>query len=302
MRRIAHTLALLALLATAMAEESGPESESGEQSSELRTRDAPMAGIDTRQIPEYRLFPGDLLIVQVYDHPDLTVQIRVPASGRVNFPLIGTVEDLVDRTIDDLTAELTERLERDYIRQAIITTTVVEFGPRRAYVMGSVASPGYVDLNPVSSLTAMQAIGQAGGFSDDANRAAVRVLRQESEHEDRKLPIPVPAAADEQVLSGDPRLRAGDLVIVPQLDRVYIIGQVRQAGAINLPSDRDLSVSKAISLAGGFDKFAKQGEVQLIRSVGGIEVVDVQAILRGAEDEEPVLQPGDTIYVPESRF
>jgi protein involved in polysaccharide export with SLBB domain len=78
---------------------------------------------------------------------------------------------------------------------------------------------------------------------------------------------------------------------------------VGKPGAVNLPSQEVLTVSKAVSLAGGFSQYAKQGEVQLMHSGKRVQVVDVRAILTGdAKVQDPVLEPGDTVFVPESRF
>ena len=84
--------------------------------------------------------------------------------------------------------------------------------------------------------------------------------------------------------------------------RVYMTGQVHNIGPLELPTDEALTVSKAVLRAGGFRDFANQRKVQLIRKDGpskGIEV-DVKAALLGRHGvEDPVLQPGDTVNVPE---
>ncbi len=83
--------------------------------------------------------------------------------------------------------------------------------------------------------------------------------------------------------------------------RVYMTGQIRTIGPLELPTDEMLTVSKAVLRAGGFRDFANQRKVQLIRKDGpskGIEV-DVKAALLGKTVEDPVLQPGDTVNVPE---
>ena len=73
--------------------------------------------------------------------------------------------------------------------------------------------------------------------------------------------------------------------------------------AVNLPSQEVLTVSKAVSLSGGFSQYAKQAEVQLMRTGKRVQVVDVRAILTGSTTvQDPVLEPGDTVFVPESRF
>jgi len=251
----------------------------------------------------YNLYPGDLVQVHVYDHEDLSVTIRIPADGLVSFPLVGDIDNVVGMPERVFRSHLKRELEAKYIRQAIITTTVLEYGPRKAFVMGSVAEPGMVELDPLDAITATQAISQLGGFEEDANRAAAQVIRDDPEHLGRKIAMPIPSSDETNVLQQDVRLQPGDLVIVPRLDRVYVIGRVDRPGAVNLPTREKLSVSKAVSLTGGFLKYAKQDEVQLIRADQTTMTVNVRAILEGGSElVDPMLQPGDTVYVPESRF
>ncbi len=263
---------------------------------------APAAG--AAALPkDYALYPGDLLRIEVFDNLDLTTTLRVPAEGVITFPLIGEVRNLVGRSIAQFTGEIARRLQDGYLRQAVVTATVTDFGPRFVYVMGSVSKPSNIQLSPFGQLTAMQAIGQAGGFLEDANRASAQVIRDDPANPSRKLGLAVPGTDRADSLTGDIELRPNDIIIVPRLDRVYIIGQVGKPGAVNLPSQEVLTVSKAVSLAGGFSQFAKQSDVQLMRAGKRMLVVDLRAVLTGdTKAEDPVLQPGDTVYVPESRF
>lgn len=251
--------------------------------------------------PAYRLFVGDMLRIEVHDNPDLFRWLRVPASGAVSFPLIGDVTGLVGRTIEDLTGDIRRRLEADYLHRAEVSITVTDYGTREAYVMGSVAVPGPVALPPTRQLTALQAIGAARGYVEDADRAGTHLLRDDPQHPGRKLIIQVNAGEDGRL--DDVILQPGDIVVVPRQDRVYILGQVVKPGALSMPGQESLTISRAISLAGGFSRFARQGDVQLIRKGGKPTIIDVRVILAGGKDAvDPVLQPGDTVFVPESRF
>ena len=251
--------------------------------------------------PGYRLYPGDLLRIDIFDHPDLAAQIRIPSSGSSSFPLIGDIGTLAGRPLSEFQIELRRRLEADYLQQAVITTTLTEFGPRFAFVLGSVSKPDAIPLHPLRTLTAMQAIAQAGGFLEDANRGGAQVVRDDPAQAGRKLALSVPASDQASALAFDIPLQPGDVVIVPRLDRIYVIGKVTRPGAINLPSQEVLTVSKAISLAGGFDRFADQSGVQLVRT-GQVAPIDVKGILSGKKLEDPVLRQGDTVYVPEAKF
>ncbi len=84
---------------------------------------------------------------------------------------------------------------------------------------------------------------------------------------------------------------------------VYVSGQVRTQGSIELPPEDRLTVSKAILKAGGFAEFSDMRKVKLVRSRpgGSVEttIVDVDAVLtKGQIDKDPVLQPDDRIIVP----
>ncbi len=284
-------LAILALVcAVALGAANGPPS--------AVAPDVPSA---TRPAPQgYRLFPGDALHIQVFDNPELTSDIRIPANGAVVLPLIDKVDALVGRTIDDLADEITRRLKDGYLHRAEVTITVTEYGPRFAFVMGNVAAPTSVPLNPFERLTAVQAIGRVGGFKDDADRARVHIIRDDAAGNGK---IAVAVAADDLSSQEDAVLRPGDIVMVPRQDRIYVIGNVGQPGAVNLPTSESLTVSKAISLAGGFSRFARIDNVQLVRVNQKPISVDVRAVLTGESGaKDPRLQPGDTVFVPESRY
>jgi polysaccharide biosynthesis/export protein len=330
----------------------------------------------------YALYPGDLIAIDVFDQPDLTLVVRVPPNGGIRFPLLGEIPLVVGREINEFADELKRRLEKDYLQQVTLTVTVREFAKRRAYVMGSVAHPDALDLAPFSRTTALGAIGESGGFLDEANRDSVVVLRDGVQGKDAiaiAVGSPGHAARDvvlqpndivmvsrldriyvtgqvshpgsvnlpfahttalsaigeaggfldeanrdavvvlrEGKLGGasttialgalghgpkDVILQPNDTVIVPRLDHVYIIGQVNHPGAVSLPSQEALTVSKAVSLAGGFDRYAREGNVQLLRAGLPAQAVDVEAILTGDRSkEDPRLAPGDTVFVPQRRY
>lgn len=95
-----------------------------------------------------------------------------------------------------------------------------------------------------------------------------------------------------------------DAVSAKARGRVYITGQVRAQGPIEIPPDERLTLSKAIVKAGGFADFANKKKVKLIRrgptGAPQTQVIDVDAITsRGELDKDPELLPDDTIIVPE---
>jgi protein involved in polysaccharide export with SLBB domain len=86
--------------------------------------------------------------------------------------------------------------------------------------------------------------------------------------------------------------------------RVYISGQVRQQGAVDIPPDERFTLSKAILKAGGFADFANRRKIKLVRQgadgASQTTIVDLDAVtVHGHLEKDPELQPDDTVIVPQ---
>ena len=87
------------------------------------------------------------------------------------------------------------------------------------------------------------------------------------------------------------------------LGRIYIWGQVRQQGAIEIPANEVFTAGKAILRAGGFGEFAKKTAVKVIRSSATgkqtYELNMVEILERGRTERDVPLEPDDLIIVPQ---
>lgn len=86
--------------------------------------------------------------------------------------------------------------------------------------------------------------------------------------------------------------------------KIYLMGQVRGQGAMELPPEEELTVSRAILKGGGFSDFANKRKVKLVRKLPDgsqqTTVLDVLSILeKGKISSDIVLQPDDLVIVPE---
>jgi polysaccharide export outer membrane protein len=240
---------------------------------------------------KYRLYSGDVLEVSVFDHPDLAATVRVPDRGPIEFPLVGSIERAAGATLDEFTGEIRRRLEDGYVRQAVVSARVAEFAPRRVTVVGGVEKQGPYEIDPLSSCTLLQVIGLAGGFTPDADRARITILNNGR------------SALANETSAGAILVHPNDVVTVRRLDRIYVIGQVLRPGSFPLSDGEPVTITKAIALAGGFDKYAKKSQVELLRIGEKSVTVDIRKFLSGENKSADIaLRPGDTVYVPESRF
>ncbi|MFO1499935.1 MAG: polysaccharide biosynthesis/export family protein [Verrucomicrobiota bacterium] len=102
--------------------------------------------------------------------------------------------------------------------------------------------------------------------------------------------------------------RATVILAIDQLNKkrgsVYLVGQIKISGAVEIPSDEVFTVSKAILRAGGFGEFADKKRVKITRQAPGggqsqVFTVDLNEILeKGQTDKDLKLEPGDLIFVP----
>ena len=89
------------------------------------------------------------------------------------------------------------------------------------------------------------------------------------------------------------------------LGRIYVWGQVRNQGPIDLLVNESLTVGKAILRAGGFADFANKKKVKVVRNAGAdgggkqtFELNMVDILEKGTTEKDVVLQPDDLIIVP----
>ena len=86
--------------------------------------------------------------------------------------------------------------------------------------------------------------------------------------------------------------------------KVYLMGQVKTQGSMDIPADETLTVSKVILRAGGLADFANRRKVKLVRKKGNNQtetfIIDLVEVLdKGHIEKDRAIEPDDLIIVPE---
>jgi polysaccharide export outer membrane protein len=126
--------------------------------------------------PNYRLSPNDLIYVKVFQEDDLNSTLRVAEDGSIIFPLIGSVK-VGGQTVDAATRAIHDLLDARYLVNPQVTVTVLGYANRHITVLGEVQKPGDYNLREQGSISLLQAVGLAGGFTRLANSANIIVKR-----------------------------------------------------------------------------------------------------------------------------
>ncbi|MFH0984179.1 MAG: SLBB domain-containing protein [Candidatus Omnitrophota bacterium] len=175
-------------------------------------------------------------------------------------------------------------------------------------IMGEVKKPGAYPTK--GSLTVIELISLAEGFSENASPNEVKVMRTNLDGTKQEDIVRVQDIMSRKSggsgNSGDNEgflLRSGDVVNVPK-STVTIMGEVEKPGAY--PTKGRLSVIELISLAEGFSENASPNEVKVIRTLPdgtkSESIVQVKDIMNknSGDNEGLLLNTGDVVVVPES--
>lgn len=106
-----------------------------------------------------------------------------------------------------------------------------------------------------------------------------------------------------RLLEADYLVNAQVLVQVKEFRRqtVMVVGAVTNQGLKDIPAERKWTVFEAISAAGGFTRLARTSDIQLTRQGRNEPMRFTQEELRNP-DKAVFVEPGDIIFVPESRI
>jgi polysaccharide export outer membrane protein len=253
--------------------------------------------------PDYRLGPGDKLVLILTGAVELTHQIAITREGFVLIPQVGQVY-LSGLTLDQAKSLLTDRLGRVYsgIRRGASASISFELSVAnvraiQVYVVGEVEQPGAYQVSALG--TALTALYAAGGVTERANLRKVEV--RSGAHPATTVDL------YDYLLRGDmskaQRLADGDVVFVGLRDR-----RVSVNGKVNRPAYYDVTpgetLAELVAGAGGFAPDAALKRIAIFRFVPvaarGPErlarsVVDVP--LKAGAIPAVALEDGDSVVV-----
>jgi polysaccharide export outer membrane protein len=239
--------------------------------------------------------------VTVWENADLTGKFTVQPDGAITLPLVGRVK-AAGLSLSGFEMQLTRALADGFLIEPRVAVTLDAHRGRRIFIFGAVSSPGAYALPEGQTL--IEALVRAGY----ATASQVVVVRPKRPSAGPTLPE---NAGDAEVirvnlkelekdveqgsLARNIPLQDGDTVFIPRSDptRIFVTGQVRTPGAYSITENT--SVLQAVALAGGVTESAAINRLRIMRIVDGkqktlnVKITDI-------------VQPGDTLVVPERYF
>lgn len=235
---------------------------------------------------EYRIGAGDTLEVVVWGYEDLSRTVIVRPDGNISLPVAGELR-AQGSTPNELAQQIATTLSR-WVKNPRVNVIVKSFAQHQVFVLGAVERPGVYPLQP--GMTAAEAIALAGGFTPNADRQRLTVLRRAA-GQDVKFLVSFtdnPSREDSAVRFV---LQPGDNLVVPEAT-ITVTGAVARPGVYPMGTLRYLE--EALATAGGTltSGDLSRAEVQ----VG--DTVEVVNLLDPSVRQRP-LQAGMVLRVPE---
>ena len=162
---------------------------------------------------DYLLQPGDLVDIQVYKEEDMSRTLRISTQGNIAFPLVGNIK-IADLNVSQAANKIEEKL-KSYLKNPSVSLLIKEYANKTLYVLGQVKKPSSIAIPPEKTMTVLEAITSAGGFTDIAAISKVKVLRMENGQQ-RSIEVDVSQITKEGNKQLDIALKPGDVVFVPQ--------------------------------------------------------------------------------------
>jgi len=249
---------------------------------------------------DYRIRAGDVLAVTVFGEPSLTqAQLKVLPGGTIVEPLAGQIR-VGGLTTTDAAHSVAQALFK-YVRAPQVTVAVDQVGPVDVYVLGNVKTPGKYALESDSKL--MDALAAAGGIGPtDGDLPDARIA----------------VGSNVSTVSLQKLLHQGDLsqnVAVSNGMTVYVTSpisfNVQVYGAVDHPGDVTLHegdrLVAAIARAGNSSNSAADLNHVTLQRIGDngkpqTQTINLYDIYKSGDlSKDPVLQKGDTVYVPQGQ-
>jgi polysaccharide export outer membrane protein len=241
---------------------------------------------------DYLIGSGDIIRVNVFQNPELSLETRVGETGTISYPLIGAIP------VGGLAIPAAERKIADMLReggfvvQPQVNIMLMQVRGSQVAMLGQVGRPGRFPLETNNTkLTDM--LATAGGIAPGG--ADTLVLTGVRAGKPMRMEIDVPTMLLNGKFEQDILLQGGDIIYVHRAPMFYIYGEIQRPGSYRV--ERDMTLRHALAQAGGISLRGTERGLRLYRR-------DAQGrmVLQEDPNHDTSLRGDDVIYIRESLF
>lgn len=160
-------------------------------------------------------------------------------------------------------------------------------------VFGEVRNPGLYSLE--KDTTIIEAISIAGGPTENADTQKLELLRKKDDGVREKIILNIKELLQvKEEGTEEFMIHDGDVIYQPRAEFFFVMGEVKSPGTYKL--EEGMTVTKAISIAGGFTDKASKGKIKILRNDETGKHVEHKA------KSSETIQPQDIVQVPQRFF
>ncbi len=248
---------------------------------------------------DYRLGPGDLISVKVYETDELNSEVRVSSRGNVSLPLLDTV-DVFNLTVAEVEEKIETLYKEKYLHDPHVIVYIKEHVSGQITLVGSIVKPGTYDY--VSERRLLDVIAIASGLSETAGSIAYVTRKNPVSKERTSYVVDLDKLLKQGDMNQNMVVLGGDVVFIPEAGQCFIDGAVRKPGTYSI--ETKMTVTEALSMAGGLASYADDDSIKLIRYMGSGKKREIITLsysdLQGGVGDTLFLQDQDIIYAESS--
>ncbi len=124
------------------------------------------------EVEEYVLQPGDVISINIVEHPEFSGRHKIRPDGRINYPVIGEI-DVASLTCAQLVKIMQGKLS-SYINNPVASVSIESYYANKIFAIGDIARPGeYQIYEPIDVL---KAIAMCGGVKNSRIKV-IKIIR-----------------------------------------------------------------------------------------------------------------------------
>ena len=249
---------------------------------------------------DYLIGPSNLLDIKVTQDPNLSRTLRVDARGEITLPLLGVLH-AEGLTPKELEQKIAMGLQKNYIKNPDVIVFVREYTNLKINIQGQVSRPGI--YNMLGKPTLLESISMAGGLTEKANAASIKIVRAQSNKSEQTNVVTdiYDYEAIKSATVSDPAVANGDIIFVNEAVPIIVEGAVLKPGVIYPKPNSTLL--QIISLAGGLRELGDSTKILVYspetKTGRDSRVFNIERIREG-KDPDPQLIAGNVVVVEES--
>ncbi len=248
---------------------------------------------------DYLLGAGDLIAVKVFESEDLNAEVRVSSRGNINLPLLDDL-NVLNLTAAEAEQKIEDLYRKDFLHDPHVSVYIKEHMSKQITIVGAVQEPGTYDYISRRKLLDVLALGD--GLADDAGSLAYITRSDPKTGEMANYVVDLEDLIKNGNMAYNHPILGGDVIFIPESGYCFVDGAVRKPGTY--PLSGNMTITEAITLAGGLAGWADDDKIKLIRFMGrgaerqvvSLSYTDLQAGLGDSLE----LQDQDIIFAESS--